>query len=101
MRDSRSFRGRENPLLPCSMTRFRTSRRLALCSLLGVWLATNPAHAAADSFATQVSVYFSPHGGCTEAVIRELGAEGKLYACISTCLRAAPSAWTRASVQPP
>ena len=56
------------------MTRFRTSRHFVLLGILGLWLVPNTESAADTSFAAQVSVYFSPHGGCTEAIVRELGA---------------------------
>ena len=48
-----------------------------LVALVLLWLVFSPTTAAADSYPAQVSVYFSPHGGCTEAIVRELGAARK------------------------
>src|SRR5262249_52437371 len=42
-----------------------------------LWLVLSAASTATDSYPAQVSVYFSPHGGCTEAIVRELGAARK------------------------
>jgi hypothetical protein len=54
------------------MTRFRTYRHFVLLGILGLWLVINTESAADTSFAAQASVYFSPRGGCTEVIVREL-----------------------------
>ena len=59
------------------MTCFRTYRHFVLLGILGLWLVTNTESVADNSFAAQVSVYFSLPGGCTEAIVRELGAAHK------------------------
>jgi phosphatidylserine/phosphatidylglycerophosphate/cardiolipin synthase-like enzyme len=59
------------------MPLFTSSRRLLALCVFGVVLATASTNLAADSFPAQVSVYFSPYGGCTEAIVQELGAARK------------------------
>jgi len=53
------------------------SRCLLAFRVLVVLLATVSTSLAADSYPVQVSVYFSPSGGCTDAIVRELGAARK------------------------
>ena len=49
-------------------------RSLLVALLLTVELLFIPAHGtAAASFSAETTVYFSPHGGATEAIVRELG----------------------------
>ena len=57
------------------MTPSRAYCRLVFLGIL--WLILSTQSAAADSYPAQVSVYFSPHGGCTEAIVRELEAAHK------------------------
>jgi phosphatidylserine/phosphatidylglycerophosphate/cardiolipin synthase-like enzyme len=59
------------------MLLFSSCRRLLALWVLGVASATASTSLAADSFPAQVSVYFSPHGECTDAIVRELGAARK------------------------
>jgi phosphatidylserine/phosphatidylglycerophosphate/cardiolipin synthase-like enzyme len=49
-------------------------RGLLTLHVLVVLLTAAGTSLAADSYPAQVSVYFSPHGGCTAAIVRELGA---------------------------
>jgi len=74
VRGRRSFRGRENPLLPLSMTPSRTRHGLVTLTLLALWLRAD-SRVAAPSYTGHLAVYFSPSGGgCTEAVVQILAA---------------------------
>src|SRR5215203_1543706 len=49
-------------------------RSLLVALLLTVGLLSLPAHGtAASSFSAETTVYFSPNGGATEAIVQELG----------------------------
>ena len=73
VRGRRSFRGRENPLLPWSMTPSQPRRCLVALTLL-VLLLTASNSLAAPSHTGHLAVYFSPSGGGTEAVVQALAA---------------------------
>ena len=50
---------------------------LAAFVVLVVGLAVGSSLAAHNSYTAQVAVHFSPHGGCTDAIVRELAAAQK------------------------
>jgi len=69
------------------MLRFSSAPRLLACRVLVLLLATAGTSLAADSSPAQVTVYFSPHGGCTDVIVRELGAPISKCSCKPTASR--------------
>ena len=59
------------------MSLLPAARHVLALRVLVVLLVAASTSLAADSFPAQVSIYFSPHGGCTDAIVRELGAAHK------------------------
>lgn len=71
---------------------WHTAFPIVLLLLLCCWVPAFVSHAAENRYSATVSIYFSPDGGCTDAVVRELAAAQKQVLVQAYGLTSAPIA---------
>ena len=67
---------------------------LAILIAVAILAACSDAPMAVDQPAPQIAVYFSPHGGCTDGIVRELDAAKESVLVQAYEFTSAPIAWS-------